>query len=374
MTVTNLPALVLAGGRSSRMGRDKSLMTVDDKPLAAYIAGRLAEASHRDVFINSSNAELTDCGYPLVQDTLGGFQGPLAGILAGMEKAATTCHDATHMLVVPTDGPFFPSNLGARLQAEANKSETIVMAMWQGRPEPAFALWPLHLVASLKAWLENENSRAIMAFAASHTLKMVEFSPAIGAENPFFNINTPAEFKEAQKRLQSPSRPPVLGIAGWKNSGKTGLTVRLVEELTARGYTVSTIKHAHHDFDIDKVGADSFRHRQAGAHEVTIVSGTRFAIMHELRGEPEPAFEDILARIAPCDIVIIEGYKREPVPKIEARRLEAKNRTPLAPEDPWIKAIAADHAVDGSTLPVFDLDDTQALADFVVHICKLNEK
>ncbi|MCO6186345.1 molybdopterin-guanine dinucleotide biosynthesis protein B [Rhizobium sp. L1K21] len=174
--------------------------------------------------------------------------------------------------------------------------------------------------------------------------------------------------------MASSSRPPVLGIAGWKNSGKTGLTVRLVEELTARGYKVSTIKHAHHDFDIDKVGADSFRHRQAGAHEVTIVSGTRFAIMHELRGAPEPAFDDILARIAPCDLVLIEGYKREPVPKIEARRLDAKNTTPLAPQDPWIKAIAADHPVDNADLPVFDLDDTQALADFVERTCNLRRR
>lgn len=93
--------------------------------------------------------------------------------------------------------------------------------------------------------------------------------------------------------------PKVFGIAGWKNSGKTGLAVRLVTEFTRRGYRISTIKHAHHDFDIDKVGADSYRHRQAGAHEVTIVSGTRYAIMHELRGAPEPAFEEVLARLAP---------------------------------------------------------------------------
>jgi molybdopterin-guanine dinucleotide biosynthesis protein B len=138
-------------------------------------------------------------------------------------------------------------------------------------------------------------------------------------------------------------RPRIFGISGWKNSGKTGLAVRLVEEFTRRGYRISTIKHAHHDFDIDKVGADSYRHRQAGAHEVTIVSGTRYAIMHELRGAAEPTFEEILARIAPCDLVLIEGYKREPIPKIEARRLEAANREPLAPGDPNIVAIAADH-------------------------------
>jgi len=158
----------------------------------------------------------------------------------------------------------------------------------------------------------------------------------------------------------------IFGIAGWKNSGKTGLMERLVAHFTATGLVVSTVKHAHHDFDIDKVGADSYRHRQAGAHEVTIVSGTRYAIMHELRGEPEPSFEEILARLAPCDLVLIEGYKREPIPKIEARRLEAARRDPLAPEDPHIVAIAADHAVeDAAGLAVFDLDDTVGLADFI---------
>jgi len=168
--------------------------------------------------------------------------------------------------------------------------------------------------------------------------------------------------------------PRVFGIAGWKNSGKTGLAVRLVTEFTRRGYKISTIKHAHHDFDIDKVGADSFRHRQAGAHEVTIVSGTRFAIMHELRGDPEPSLQDVLDRIAPCDLVLIEGYKREPVPKIEARRLESKSREPLAPTDPHIVAIAADHVVEGTSLPVFDLDDTVAIADFIANVVSLPQK
>lgn len=169
------------------------------------------------------------------------------------------------------------------------------------------------------------------------------------------------------------TQPRVFGISGWKNSGKTGLAVGLVEEFTRRGYRISTIKHAHHDFDIDKVGADSFRHRQAGAHEVTIVSGTRYAIMHELRGAPEPAFDEILARLAPCDLVLIEGYKREKIPKIEARRLESKNREPLAPDDPHIVAIAADHPVADTDLPVFDLNDVKAIADFVEKITGLRE-
>lgn len=157
----------------------------------------------------------------------------------------------------------------------------------------------------------------------------------------------------------------VFGITGWKNSGKTTLTERLVAELTARGWRISTVKHAHHHFDIDKEGTDSFRHRAAGASEVAIVSGNRWALMHELRDEQEPSLDTILARLAPCDLVLVEGYKREPHTKIEARRMGAKNREPLSGGDPNIVAIAADHAVE-SHLPVFDLDDVAAIADFVV--------
>ncbi|OBQ85898.1 molybdopterin-guanine dinucleotide biosynthesis protein B [Mesorhizobium sp. WSM3873] len=157
----------------------------------------------------------------------------------------------------------------------------------------------------------------------------------------------------------------VFGITGWKNSGKTTLTEKLVAELVRRGWTVSTVKHAHHDFDIDKPGTDSFRHRQAGAMEVAIVSGRRWALMHELLNEDEPTLDDILARLAPSDIVLVEGYKREAHQKIEARRLEAKDRTPLSINDPNIVALAADFPVEGEKLPVFNLGDTKSIADFI---------
>ena len=157
----------------------------------------------------------------------------------------------------------------------------------------------------------------------------------------------------------------IFGITGWKNSGKTTLTEKLVTELVRRGWTVSTVKHAHHEFDIDKPGADSFRHRQAGATEVAVVSGMRWALMHELRGEDEPTLETILSRLAPCDIVLVEGYKREAHSKIETRRLEAKDRAPLSANDAHIVAIAADFEVTGESLPVFDLNDTGSIADFI---------
>lgn len=165
----------------------------------------------------------------------------------------------------------------------------------------------------------------------------------------------------------------VFGVTGWKNSGKTTLTERLVRELTGRGWKVSTIKHAHHDFDIDKEGTDSFRHRQAGAGEVAIVSARRWALMHELRGEAEPTLAAVLSRLAPCDLVLVEGYKREGHNKIETRRMAAKDTSPLSAGDPSILAVAADHAIPDETLPVFNLDDVGAIADFIEESADLSK-
>lgn len=162
----------------------------------------------------------------------------------------------------------------------------------------------------------------------------------------------------------------VLGIAGWKNSGKTTLVVRLVQTLTARGWTVSTIKHAHHDADVDHPGTDSFRHRQAGAGEVLLATGRRWALMHELRDEPEPSLDELLSRLSPCDLVIVEGYKTDRHPKIETRRADAKDRAPL-PASANAIAIAADHPVADSAIPAFDLDDVDGLADFIERALEL---
>lgn len=159
----------------------------------------------------------------------------------------------------------------------------------------------------------------------------------------------------------------IFGVTGWKNSGKTTLVEKLVRELTGRGWRVSTVKHAHHAFDIDKPGTDSFRHREAGATEVAIVGGSRWAIMHELRGAEEPPLEAVLARLGPCDLVLVEGYKREGHPKIEARRLEARDRAPMSAHDETIRAVATDHAVSGEGIPVFVLDDVLAIADFILN-------
>ena len=163
----------------------------------------------------------------------------------------------------------------------------------------------------------------------------------------------------------SDANPPVFGITGWKNSGKTTLVERLIRVLVARGHRVSSVKHAHHEFDLDQPGRDSHRHRMAGAGEVMIVSGHRWALMHELRDEPEPELAAMLSRMSPCDIVLIEGYKRLPHRKLEVRRQGGRSAPPLAPDDPSIIAIAADHVTDSHGLPLFALDDVEAIADFI---------
>lgn len=164
--------------------------------------------------------------------------------------------------------------------------------------------------------------------------------------------------------MSETNKPPVFGIAGWKNSGKTTMTERLVAAITARGFRVATVKHAHHAFDIDQEGTDSHRHRAAGAVETALVSGRRWALMHELRGEDEPPLEALLARLSPCDLVVVEGFKTGDHPKIEVRRTEAGDHTPL-PASANVVAIAADHAVADAGVPVFSLDAVPAIADFV---------
>jgi molybdopterin-guanine dinucleotide biosynthesis protein B len=156
----------------------------------------------------------------------------------------------------------------------------------------------------------------------------------------------------------------IIGVAGFKNAGKTTLVEKLVTELTRRGHRISTVKHAHHSFDIDHEGRDSFRHRKAGASEVAVVSRHRWAIIHESRDEPEPSLEAILSKLAPCDLVIVEGYKRDTHEKIEVRNIDLAHPN-LAGDDPTVVAVAANGPVQGAPVPVFDRDDVTALAGFI---------
>jgi molybdopterin-guanine dinucleotide biosynthesis protein MobB len=154
------------------------------------------------------------------------------------------------------------------------------------------------------------------------------------------------------------------GIVGYKNAGKTGLMERLVADITGRGFSVSTLKHAHHTFDVDHPGKDSYRHRKAGAQQVLLASNTRWALMSELRGGQEPPLDTLLAQLNPVDLVLIEGYKTGPHPKIEAHRSETGHPL-LAPNDAMIRAVASDTTLDVPQTQ-FDLNNTKAIADFIL--------
>jgi molybdopterin-guanine dinucleotide biosynthesis protein B len=155
----------------------------------------------------------------------------------------------------------------------------------------------------------------------------------------------------------------VFGFAGWSGSGKTVLIERIIPLLTSRGLEVSLIKRAHHTFDIDVPGKDSYRHRQAGCREVLLSSSMRWAHMHELKGAPEQTLQQLIDRISPCDLLLVEGFKREAIPKMEIFRRD-NDKTALHPDDPHIVAVATDCRFD-TPLPQFDLDDAAGIADFV---------
>lgn len=161
----------------------------------------------------------------------------------------------------------------------------------------------------------------------------------------------------------------IYGIIGWQNAGKTTLMERLVAEIIARGFSVSTVKHVHHDVDLDRPGKDTYRHRQAGAQEVVLASAHRFALMREHRG-PEPELAAVLARLAPVDLVLVEGYKRDSHPKIEVWR-DTGERALIQPGDPLVRAVATDAPLHDLPVPVLDLNDAAAVADFILQECGL---
>jgi molybdopterin-guanine dinucleotide biosynthesis protein B len=154
------------------------------------------------------------------------------------------------------------------------------------------------------------------------------------------------------------------GFAGWSGSGKTTLIEKLIPRFTARGLRVSLIKHAHHTFDVDQPGKDSWRHRHAGASEVLVTSSRRWVLMHELRGAQEPTFEEQVKRLSPCDLLIVEGFKHAPIPKLEVWRAQTGEGL-LHPQDRHIVAVASDEEVQ-TTLPLLDLNDDAAIADFIL--------
>ena len=161
----------------------------------------------------------------------------------------------------------------------------------------------------------------------------------------------------------------IFGFAGWSGSGKTTLIEKLIPRFVGRGLRVSLIKHAHHTFDVDTPGKDSYRHRQAGASEILVTSSRRWVLMHELRGAHEPSFDEHVRHLSPCDLLLVEGFKFAPIPKLEVWRKEPGEPL-LHPNDPHIVAVASDEKLD-TKLPLLQLNDDAAISEFIVRFLKI---
>jgi molybdenum cofactor guanylyltransferase/molybdopterin-guanine dinucleotide biosynthesis protein MobB len=394
----SVTGVILAGGQSRRMGGgDKGLLDLGGKPMLAHVIERLQPQVGRMVInANGDPARFAAFGLPVVADTVPDFAGPLAGVLAGMRWSLANAPAARWIATAAGDAPLIPRDLVVRCaEAVQDRAGAIALARSGGELHPVIGLWPVALADDLEAQL-NTGVRKVLAWTDRHGTVPVPFpmlQTSGGAElDPFFNANTPQELDALRAALAAGSRapavgthggrpptagpllPPVIGVAGWKNSGKTTLVTRLITELTARGFRIASVKHAHHNFRIDDAETDSARHRSAGARQVAIVSARRWALVHELEEDPEPPLEATIARLDPCDLVIVEGYKAAPIPKIETRRRAALRATPLSETDPNVIAIASDYPCDGGGRPVLALDDVRGIADLVVATLGLGER
>ena len=254
--------VLLAGGKSSRMGGgDKCLMPLAGAPMLSHVVGRLRpQVTELILNANGDLARFAAFGLPIVEDCLGDHAGPLAGIHAAIHWAKTNRPESRFIITAATDTPFFPTDLVARFLSSLVGSEPrLLVARSDEGVHPIFGLWPVQLGPEIEKSLTS-GMRKVQAWVSEHQAQEIFFPRMeIGGRNidPFFNVNRPDDLAEAEAVLRiDAARPPVFGIAGWKNSGKTTLATRLVSELTERGYVVTAIKHAHESFDIDQPGRD----------------------------------------------------------------------------------------------------------------------
>ncbi|MEM7302222.1 MAG: molybdenum cofactor guanylyltransferase MobA [Pseudomonadota bacterium] len=366
--LSGVVGVVLAGGQARRMGGgDKSLLEINGVPLISRSIERLGQSLDQ-VIINANGDpdRFAAQNRPVAADSADGieaFAGPLAGVLAGMEWAIANVPNARFVLTAAADTPFFPANLPQKLLARSSDNDSIVMAKSNGRIHPVFGLWPVALAGALRAFLIAGDTRKVLAFVDQHALITVDFDIPThleGIADPFFNINTPDDLETARNARSL--RPKIFGVTGWKNTGKTTLVASLVKHFTAQGKRVSTLKHSHHAFEIDREGTDSWQHREAGAAQVLIAADTRWALMSETGDEETPDFANLVEKLSPCDLVLVEGFKAEDFPKIETISGEA---TPIHANNNTVVATASKASSAHVALPHFDLDDIDGIARFI---------
>ena len=364
-----VPCVILAGGKGRRMGgKDKALIPLLDRPLLSYvlesISGHVAPIA---LNINTNLDKFSEFGYEIIEDPIKGHLGPLAGILASLNWARQL--NQKWVMTLPCDTPFLPKNIVKEMIKLKNKELDVdlVVAQSKGYNHPVIALWKSDLNLKLEKAL-NEGIRKIDIFTSSLKVAYVDFDK-INNDNfdPFTNLNSPLDLIKAQQILGK--LPPFFGLAGWSGSGKTSLCTKLIENFTKIGITIGTLKHAHHKFELDKPGKDSFNLRKAGARPMIISSKERFAMIQENDEHDEKSLFQMIEMfskdpIQKCDLIIVEGYKNEPIPKFEVYR-PIIGKPELYKEDNNIFAIASDINIE-SSIPTFDLNNINSISDFII--------
>jgi molybdopterin-guanine dinucleotide biosynthesis protein len=364
-----VPCVILAGGKGRRMGgKDKALIPLLDRPLLSYvlesISGHVAPIA---LNINTNLDKFSEFGYQIIEDPIKGHLGPLAGILASLNWARQL--NQKWVMTLPCDTPFLPKNIVKEMIKLKNKELDVdlVVAQSKGYNHPVIALWKSDLNLKLEKAL-NEGIRKIDIFTSNLKVAYVDFDK-INNENfdPFTNLNSPLDLIKAQQILGK--LPPFFGLAGWSGSGKTTLCTKLIENFTKIGITIGTLKHAHHKFELDKPGKDSFNLRKAGARPMIISSKERFAMIQENDEHDEKSLFQMIEMfskdpIQKCDLIIVEGYKNEPIPKFEVYR-PIIGKPELYKEDNNIFAIASDINIE-SSIPTFDLNNINSISDFII--------
>ncbi|PHS33556.1 MAG: molybdenum cofactor guanylyltransferase [Methylophaga sp.] len=361
----SITGVILSGGKARRMGgEDKGLIAFNNKPLIRHVIDILTPQVDKLIINANRNIELYQkLGYPVVSDSLADFCGPLAGMLSTMQSV-----DTDYILTAPCDAPMISSLYRQRMmETLLHEQADIAVACDGERLQPVFSLIPTRLQDDLAQYLA-QGDRKIDLWFEKYKLAIVDFS-----DHPecFANLNYPDDLKNHQQQVASPI--PLLGFAAFSGTGKTTLLRQLIPVLNEKGIQLAVIKHAHHRFDIDIPGKDSYEIRQAGAQQVLVSSRNLMALMEVQTPEMvEPQLRDLIPRIntTTIDLILVEGFKDETFPKIELHR-PSIDKPLLHPNDDNIIAIATDAATDiTKSIDQLELNDIQALADYIQNFIK----
>ena len=364
-----IPCVILAGGKGRRMGgKEKGLINLLDRPLISYVLEKVSgKAAPIALNINTNFEKFKNFGYEILEDPFKGHLGPLVGILASLNWAKNI--KQKWVLTLPCDTPFLPQNLIESLLKVKNENPDLdlVVAKSRGFNHPVIALWKTDNNLILKKAIE-EGIRKIDIFTSQLKTIHVNFDEIDKSKSdPFTNLNSPKDLISAMQILGK--LPPIFGLAGWSGSGKTTLCAKLIEKFTKIGINVGTLKHAHHKFDIDKPGKDSYNLRKAGARPMIISSKERFALIQENDNEEEKSLFEMLEIFAKsplnkCELILIEGYKNEFIKKLEVFRFSI-GKPFLYPNDQNIFAIASDKKIE-VPIPCLDINNISDICELLM--------